>query len=103
MPSLPTKRVRHPLGDANRGSRHPVREALSPPVRDGEPAVPPEGLRGDLRPRGGLPALVFGSVDQGHDTLDDGTLEPESDDVTDPRIVLDVCLEDRVEYVVRGQ
>src|SRR6187399_2415595 len=77
--------------------------AFAPAVRDGQPAVTPEGLERDLRADRVLPPLVLGPIHHADHTVDRLGVEPGGDQILIATVALDVVVEDVVEQGVVGQ
>jgi hypothetical protein len=70
-------------------------------VRNRKSAILAEGSGGDPDARGRLTTLVLRPVDHADDPLNEGAIVSHRDDPLHLPVLFDVCLEDRVEYLVR--
>src|SRR6185503_5969315 len=78
-------------------------EAVTKPVRDGEPPVLAEPARRDPYSHRSLAALVFTQAHEAHNALDVGALVAPGDDLPWALIALDVRRHDRVEHRIGRQ
>src|SRR5580658_6454211 len=77
----------------------------SAPITIGDRIAPiaTEGARAYAYPRRRLTALVFGPLDHVEHARDHGAIETTLADLLDRKVLLDECLQDRVEHVIWRQ